>query len=505
MKKLIRSASVLALALSLAACGLSPEERMDRAEQAFAENRFSEARLDLATILQENADDAVALDLLARTQLQLGDGEGAGSSLSRLAELGALPADLAEMLAEADLLRGKFKEALDAGNALENAAGARIAALAHVGLGDATAAQSAFESGTRMAGGKSRLLADYAIFMLNAGDSDAAERLGQQAREAAPDGLDSLTASARIAQSRGELGNALTLYEQAARIWPESRVALLGQIGVLGDLGRIEEARPLIEQVVRRTPSDPDVIYLQARLAAEAADWRQVRELLQPIEGREDIRQQLLYVRALIELDLPEQAQPRLITMVRRTPGNAEARRLLARAQLATGDAGAAFATIQPLADSASGTSQDLAIFTTAARQSGLADEIETALKQSPPSERVGLLLAEGDNALNDENWRGAIDAYEELRGWTGDSNAMVLNNLAFAHSRSGNPQEAIRLAELALGKAPDHPSIMDTLGWLLVSTGKDRSRGLLLLEQAAQAAPENAVIARHLAEARRG
>ncbi|RJY08523.1 hypothetical protein [Aurantiacibacter aquimixticola] len=69
-----------ALALSLAACGLSPAERMERAEAAYAENRFTEARLDLASILEEDANDIAALEMLARVQLQLGDGEGAASS-----------------------------------------------------------------------------------------------------------------------------------------------------------------------------------------------------------------------------------------------------------------------------------------------------------------------------------------------------------------------------------------------------------------------------------------
>ncbi|WP_165853485.1 hypothetical protein [Aurantiacibacter aquimixticola] len=77
-----------------------------------------------------------------------------------------------------------------------------------------------------------------------------------------------------------------------------------------------------------------------------------------------------------------------------------------------------------------------------------------------------------------------------------------MLNNLAYARSRAGEMEEAIRVAEAALALAPDHPSVMDTAGWLLVQSGRDRSRGLLLLERAAKLAPDNPVIARHLAEA---
>ena len=42
-------------------------------------------------------------------------------------------------------------------------------------------------------------------------------------------------------------------------------------------------------------------------------------------------------------------------------------------------------------------------------------------------------------DALSGEGkWRSAIDSYEAVRQWTGDSNAMVLNNLAYARSRTG-------------------------------------------------------------------
>ena len=505
MKNALKSVSVTAMALVLAACGLSPEERMDRAEQAYADNRFAEARLDLASVLQEDADNVAALELLARAQLQGGDGEGANSSLARLDALGTRPGDYDVLMAEATLLRGDFEEALTAGEQLGSAEGARIAALAHIGLGDPRAAQTSFEGGLDMPGDRSRLLSDYAIFMLNAGDTHAADRLAAQARVADEDGLDPLVASARVAQTRGDLNGALAYYTAATAEWPEARVAVLGRIGVLGDLGRMDEARPLIADLADRLPNDPDITYLQARLAAEEQDWEAVRQMLQPIEGREVANQQLLYARALVELDLPEQALPRLNTLLRRSPNSAAVRRLLAQAQLDTGDADAAYTTIRPLAVSAIGTARDLALFADAARATGRSGEIDQALASAPPSERVGTLLAQGDNALRNENWRAAIDAYEELRRWTGDSNALVLNNLAYAHGQAGNVDEAIRVAEVAHDIAPDHASIMDTLGWLLVSTERDRSRGLLLLERAAELDPDNAAINRHLSEARGG
>lgn len=494
-----------ALALALAACGVSPEERMDRAQQAFEEHRFSEARLDLGTLLQADEGDAEALELLARTQLALGDGVGAQATLERLDRAGSAPADYTALLAEAFILQGDFESALAAGEALGTADGLRIAALAHIGLGSAEQAESAFYRGTQASGDRSRLYADYARFTQMRGDLAQAMELAGKSRDADPEGLDPLLVSAAVAQASGSPTQALSYFEQAQAHWPESRAALLGRIGVLGDMGQLAEAADLIAEAARRMPGDPDVIYLQARLAAEDGDWGDVRDLLQPIEGRENPRQQLLYARSLVELDMPEQALPRLTAMVRRTPDQAEARRVLARAQLAVGEAGNAFETIAPLATSPEGTPRDLAVYAEAARQSGQVGKIDQALAEAPPEERVATLLAQADAHMRAERWRAAIESYEQLRGWTGDSNALVLNNLAYAKSRTGATQEALAHAMRALELAPDHPSVLDTAGWLMVQDGKDRARGIELLERAAQLAPGNTAIAEHLEEARRG
>lgn len=503
MRKSIRYLAVSAVALSLVACGISPEERMDRAEQAFAQNRYSEARLDLGMLLQRDDSDAHVLELLARTQLRLGDGEGAVATLQRLADAGARPADYNTLLAEAMLLQGNYEGSLAAGEALGSAEGLRIAALSHVALGGLEEALATFERGLNTGGAKARLLADFALFLKAGGDLRRAQELAALALEEDPDGLDPLLASAQIAQANGLPADALEYYEAAATSWPESRAALLGQIGVLGDMGRVAEAHALVDEAARMTPEDPDIIYLQARLSAEEADWAAVRDILQPIEGREDPRQQLLYARALVELGLTEQALGRLTTLVRQSPQSIAPRRLLARAQLDSGNANAAFATIQPLAMSPEGSPSDLATYAEAARQSGKTDQISAALAEAPPAERVARLLAQADADLQAQRWRSAMEAYEQLRGWTGDSNAVVLNNLAYATARAGDNAAALPLAQRALELSPDQPNIMDTAGWLLVQTGTDREGGIALLEEASRRAPQNAAIARHLEEAR--
>lgn len=113
MKAPLKTFIAGAMALSLGACGISPEERMERAEQAFEEHRFSEARLDLGILLQLDENDSQALDLLARIQLAMGQGGAVAATLGRLERTGVDLADANLLAAEGHLQSGNVEAAGD--------------------------------------------------------------------------------------------------------------------------------------------------------------------------------------------------------------------------------------------------------------------------------------------------------------------------------------------------------------------------------------------------------
>ncbi|HUQ13585.1 MAG TPA: tetratricopeptide repeat protein, partial [Novosphingobium sp.] len=154
----------ITLAMALLGCSDSPQERFDRAAKAYAGHDYRAAQLDLTSVLQAEPRNAAALELAARTFLAQGDGDAAQGALDKLGAAGRRPADFALLAAEAALLRGKAKLALDAVGTLDSAEAHRLRALAQLMEGDPAAAAASFAAGEKANGDKSRLLADYSRF-----------------------------------------------------------------------------------------------------------------------------------------------------------------------------------------------------------------------------------------------------------------------------------------------------------------------------------------------------
>lgn len=118
---------------------------------------------------------------------------------------------------------------------------------------------------------------------------------------------------------------------------------------------------------------------------------------------------------------------------------------------------------------------------------------LQAWLKQHPEDETARNYAAE--IFMLTKRPREAIAQYELLLKQRPNS-ALILNNLANLYYDVQDPR-ALATAEQAYKLAPDQPSVMDTLGWLLVEQ-KQMERARDLLAKAAVRVPNNPVIRYH-------
>lgn len=502
MKKLL----ILPALLVLSACGDSPAESYTKAQQAFARHDYPVARVTIASALAAQPGDKAMLLLQARTLIALGDGEGAGSALERLTGTSPAQGEMAELSAEAALLRQAPDVALALLGSSNSVEAERLRALAAIQQNNPGKAGEHFAA-AMASGGSARVFADYCRFRLMAGDVAGAKELAAQAIKAAPDGLDALLVNGQLTLRQGDLKQSLSHYSHAAKLYPASLAALAGHAAVLGDLGRLDEMQAITAQAANFAPKDRTVVYLLARASAARKDWAGVRTAVQPIETelpqQDPIR--LLYGEALMHLGQNELAMAQFGPMTRSGPGARMAVRMLGETQLGAGDARAALTTLRPLATLPDVRPEELSLIAKAARQSGDPQAAQLAsLAHTPASQALGTDLADADAAMRRGSWARAAAAYERILAMTDGRNAMVLNNMAYAQLMLGNNGKALDFAQRALKQAPDNPSVIDTLGWIRFKSGQNLAEAKRLLHLAAEKAPANVTITAHLAEATR-
>jgi len=108
-------------------------------------------------------------------------------------------------------------------------------------------------------------------------------------------------------------------------------------------------------------------------------------------------------------------------------------------------------------------------------------------------------LMLEGEAAIASGQNAAAASAFETVLK-RAPGNVVALNNLAWTYFQMHDPR-ALATAEQAYKAAPADPTVMDTLGWILVEQN-NAARGIPLLRKAAQATPNAADVRLHLARA---
>lgn len=501
MNRFARLILPLSGALLLAACSASPAERMEQARQDFARQDYAAARAELGAALKEEPGNRAMLLLLAQTHLRLGDGAAAQGVIDRLKAQGA--PDLGVMEAEAHLLRGQAASALELLGSDATSDGWRVRAAAQLMLGQEAQALAAFRQGLAQ-GGDARLAGDFARFLLATGDlAGAGAQLARVQRER-PEAIETLMLAGAIAEKQGRTDAALRLYQAAAEKFPWLAAPLVAQANALDLLGRLDEAAKLTEAAAKVQPGDPAVLDLQLSVYSQQGQWDKIRKILQSQEQTLSPTSAagLTYAEALLRLDHPEQARALFSKAVIVEPGNRYARMMLGEAQLATGDARAALATLRPLAEGVFANPRELELAAKAATAAGdpLGAQL-TARLQSAEFKRQGQLVGQGLAATAQGNWRAALQAWQGLQAYGED--AELLRRIAYSASMTGQHALAVSSADKALALRLGDGELLNLAGVVRLAQGGDLAAAVALLEAAFKADPDNAQFRADLAKAK--
>lgn len=434
---------ICAMAALSVGCGLvmSPEKRLERAEQAFAEGEYQAASLDLKRVLQDRPDNVRARMLLGMAFVRLNDARSAETELRRAISLGADRADVLVDLARSLALQGRFEELLDE--------------LAPV---DA--------------------LSDDAEVELLVLRGNAA--LGLQ----------------RVADARDE-------FDAALAIAPDDVEATLGVISTLVQAGSLQAARDRLDELVSQNESDPGVWnasgslhmvsgdpdaaiedYERGRSLAEAAGASRRQERLEAISG---------IVTANLERGDVAAAKEAIAGYRQISPDDTIGLLLEAQVRLSDNDVDAAISNLEVVLQRAPDFSSANFLMGLAQYRKGSLGQAEAylgaAVAADPANATARTTLAEVRGQLQESE--SALDTLEPLLE-IGDLNA--LNLAARLRLESGDYDGGIELLRRRVEAAPEDDEARLDLAAALLTANRPAEARENLNALSAEPSGDNAV-----------
>jgi tetratricopeptide (TPR) repeat protein len=372
----------LLVAATLAGCG---EAGSDAPRAALAERRA-----ELQDAIADNPQAIAERVELARVAIRMGDGVGAEAAVNGALAAGGNAAALRPLLARAFAMQGEGQRALetiDGGAIIPEMIGeaAWVAGDVHLSNGDLVAARDAYDRAVREMPRNSPLWVDVARFRDASADTAGARDAVDYAIELDKGNSAALAYKANLIRTEDGLKAALPWYDRALAADPDNADALIDQAATLGDLGRYRDMLVALRRAATVVPGNPRIYYLQAVLAARADNYRLARSLLQRTRGAIDDLPGFMLLSAVVELELGGEAvaatwADRLLV---EQPNNFTARRVLAAANWADGDADGAIEALLPIVDRPDADSWSLLLAARAAsefdRRSEAADYLARA------------------------------------------------------------------------------------------------------------------------------
>lgn len=464
----------------------------------------------------------------AETQLQqalnLDAGQGRSDYLLAMIRLGQ--GDWDGALAGARQLKDK-----DPANPLAD----HLSGSAYLAAGQPQAARSAFAAALALDPDYLPAIHGLAQVAGRTGGAAAAAAVYRDFLETHPDNVDGRLALAELALTEGDAAAALAYLEAAVAAGPEITAARLALAEAYARAGRANDARKQVEAARQQVPAHPGVRLLEARIALEQGRPQDARLAVAALQERldegardpglrlavADLQARLGMVgpargnlRRVLE-DSEETSVPALQALARldlrdgnvraagerldalRQLGDESEDYLLLRADLqtASGRTAEALAGYRALAALGNRTAL-LRLVRVAPGDAAAVAALDAWVAAHPQDRDARRLLADAVVAAEPERAQGLYE------GLLPSEDPALLNNLAWLYQAAGDGR-AESMARQALAKAPGNPSVLDTLGWILVQSERS-AEAVPLFRQSLRVAPGNPSVLYHLGVALR-
>ncbi|MEO7497823.1 MAG: XrtA/PEP-CTERM system TPR-repeat protein PrsT [Massilia sp.] len=455
---------VLACVLSLGACHSEPgpEALMRQARQYRDAGDLRAAVIQLKNVLQQNANNREARQLLGEVYLDQADAVSAEKEFRRAIALGAGAIDLAPLLGRSLLMQAHFDQLLDNVNVpLDVSRLPAILALrgnAMMGLLQPREAAAAFEQALSLDPHHPAALLGMARLAAAHGQAAQAHALLQRALAGHPDDIDCLRFQADLRKLAGQPEAALSGYQHVLTLKPRHVQTYIDIANLYIDSGKFGEARAALQRARSQSAVTLPLLFAQALLNYREHKYGAATETLQAILRIAPDYHPAVLLLATIEASngADQLAEQHAEQFLRAFPLHPFASKLLAMLQLRADHFDAALVTVLPVL---AAHPDDLDLLTLAgethmrARQFDRAAryfEKASSLRPASASLHAALglsRLAQGDHgrAIAELERSAALDIAAPRAG--------VL--LVMSHLRAGAPDKALAVITRMQQQAP--------------------------------------------------
>ena len=496
MTSMVRQFVVVAISLSLAACGLatSNEERMAAARTSMADGEYRAAIIQLRNVLVEDPDHLEARLALSTVMLGLNDIPTAQKELERAIELGGAAADIERLHLNILAAKGEFTELLDALSRTEpSLPPAEILDLrgqALLGLRNGPAAEENYNEWLQLEAGAPDAIVGLAKARALQGDAVAAIEMLETLLAEHPDHSAGWLALGNIHYGLRDYESAAVGFRRSIESGqPETHLirhifALLGLSDCEILLGNAGAARDVVAALSRYAPGMPESALQRARVFQLEGDHAAAaRELIDLLNiDPNDMRIMMLLATNQWRAGNIYQAQEYLSRIVALAPGNLRARKMLAQIELQQRNTSLAVDMLEPLLAENSDDTELLGLLAIADMQRGDSDvainRLRIAAELSSGSPQAAIQLAEGYVRTGQPQ-----EAVELLSSYPLSTQAPFTREqvLLAAYRDAGRVQDAVAEAEALVAANADNIQALELAARFYLSQEMfDDARSLL-------------------------